>query len=460
MGSTSDPVWGSGESNMLTAAVACHELGEELKLHRAALQLRVFELRRSSAKDKTILAELRAKQLELEASRNTKTARLSYLDLPHLEKIPPDQINGQTSLSESKSYRALRPTFKFSITTDCPIRSWHRHQSDGVKWDPVVCPEAGRKLTATARAKSFVKSNAELELYGWRKEVHVREIDQLKLSLTSLETEIDSVTGAAKRVDSRIDQAARDLSIIETELAICEQVDLEAVRKSTMLGPRSHDATRRQPYCDAGSVSGYATVLGLKSQVDAPKGITSTSDGLLLMSTMDACQAEFQSAKVTMERYCTQQRWAVSGDGKSEITAINRSLWDGFAPNIDFSSVLSKLSSPLSTDDEFLILVSECRQDIRQLQSAALQAKSELTLKLGQLPNSAKNGTRDGELYSAQRQLAKQSNALDRTCVWIKAEKQPVGVAAALRSTRYQGPGAKLEAFLSVYRGEMIRAGM
>ncbi|KAK0701760.1 hypothetical protein B0T26DRAFT_757749 [Lasiosphaeria miniovina] len=280
MGSQSEPICGSDQSNSLTPALACRELIETLESHRAMLEPGSRELEKHAAKQANNLRGTQAKKAGLETAQREKSSHPAYLDLKYLERIPQDRIQGQTAFSQAKSYFAVRPTFNVSVTTDTPIRSWERQQSEGVSWNPVP-------------------ATAEIVLFGWRKEIQAAEIAQLRASLKELEGDIVSANAAVKTYSD-----AGHLM-----LKVC-QGDLGKVKTCTAVAPGAVASAKAQAYLDAGSLSGYeAAFLALESKIDPaspPPASLLISDDLsrqpvdlppLLASAMDACETDVRSAE-------------------------------------------------------------------------------------------------------------------------------------------------------------------
>ncbi|KAK0741550.1 hypothetical protein B0T18DRAFT_473447 [Schizothecium vesticola] len=454
MGSMSDPIFGSdGTGNALLEAVACRELGQTLNRHRAVLEQRGKDLRSSSTIETKTILEARAKKAELEKAQSIQSSRLSFLDLHEFEPMPRDEIiTGQTKFHQKKSVLAVRPKFKFSITTKYPIRNWERLQSDGVTWDPVVCHDGRCKLTVTARAKSFVESTAELLIFGRRDEIHAAEIAQLQNSLNELNPQLLVTAELVKSTRRNLNQITLDERSVSQDLERCDR-DRANVRKREVAKTK---AVNGQAYLDVGSVSGYSkAVLALKSDVDSPEEIRAA-----LVPTADACQGELRSAKAAMDRYYSEHRWATSGAGKTTLADIDSSLSTAVKDMKHFNlfgRVKPMLESPaVWSEAEVTQLTRDCNADVATLTSAVQDGKYEILVQLGRVPNVKTGGDADPELEKAKKALDKRVDVMDRTCGWVKAKTQPIAVAAALQSSRYQRPEGKVEAFVSIYRGEMV----
>ncbi|KAK4163744.1 hypothetical protein QBC43DRAFT_289620 [Cladorrhinum sp. PSN259] len=455
MGSMPGPFPGSdGTVNVLSEAVACQELVQTLNRHRAVLEQRGKEPRNSSTIETKKAQEARTKKAELEKHQSTQSSRLSFLDLRYLERMPIDKITkGQTKFHQMKSVLAVRPKFKFSITAQHPIRSWERLQSDGVKWDPVICPEGGCKLTVTARARSFVQSSAELVIFGWRDEIHAAEIAQLQNSLKELKAQLLVTTEFEKTAQGNLVQIIRDEKAVSQDLERCDR-DLASVRKREGANTK---AINGQAYLAIGSISGYAkAVFALKSYVDSPAEDICAA----IAAAAAACRGELESAKKAMDSYHDEQRWATSGAGKTTLADVD-SILSTAIKDMKHYNMFGRVkpmldSSTVGVETEVMQLTKDCKRDVATLRSAVQDGTCEILVQLGRVTDVKTGGNSNLEFEKAKKALNKRVDVMDITCGWVAVNKQPVAVAATLQSSRYQRPGGKVEAFVSVYRGEMV----
>jgi hypothetical protein len=442
----------------LTPYVACKELYDILKPHRDTLQKSLDDLRLESTRESTNLQDAEANRRELQAKRETQLTSAAQLDLPHLEIIPDDKIQGRTSFSESKSI-FLRPKFKFSLTAQYPIKSWRKYQSDNVKWDFISCPEGGKVLNTTARAKSTAAANASIELYGWKKEIHAAEIEMLRTSIIDLDKEISAAMETEKQLLKKCCAILEQLEQATREMERCNRA-IETVMTS------QHNVTlgsHGENYLTAGSISGYASyALCLDVQVHPALSSTSDVDAAALESVIDTCHKDLLSAKASMSRYQLNHTWAAEGDGVRELTSITTSLnRAGSSPSYDVNLVRLALRKLVLQDDELAKLAAECREDVDRISADVQATRDELLAELGQLPSSEVfSSAKRAEVASARMKVDGMADAMEDACLLVKAKPQSVGVAAAMQSKRYAGPAGSIDTFFSVYEGERIRAGV
>ncbi|KAK0636072.1 hypothetical protein B0T17DRAFT_67428 [Bombardia bombarda] len=438
---------GKSPGRTLSHAIACSALKETLEKHRTSLNLKVDRIRAQEDKEAKSVIKLNFHKLKLEADQRVKETRLQYLDQEVAEKL--DEIEGKTSFHHEKKLLSRAPTFNFSLSAKFPIRSHTRNQSDGVQWLKFQYVVGSYELNATAKGAMFKAASAGIILYGWRKEVHHIEITELRGSVTKLKTDIKEVRDEMGKINDKTCNLNIERRALLQELVVCS-TDLGVIGAGKS---RTSERPTSNEYLRIGSISGFASSIGLRTKVDErvlPYG---------LLRTMDEYKNEISSAKIAMDKYWGQYQWVIAQTTGAELRKI-----DGRIRNaISRLSNLNKGGGPMDQnsqannvdDPEVVSLRSESRQDILALSNEVAPEARELGSKLDKITTMA---SQDGygliEWKSKRAMLERQSAAVEISCRSVFAKRQDVGIAATLE-TSWRG-AEDISPFFYIYKGEKL----
>jgi len=387
-----------------------------------------------------------------------------------------ESVEGATRFSQKGRIFGLRTRFNFCPSTTHPIRKHIRTQSDGVQWSNVVCVPGTRTMTAIANGSVFKDASAEVVLFGWRKEIHAAKIAELKKDIDALTLRIAAQEDTLGRIFEEIIGLRLERNALGLELKVCSR-DMDKVgmerRKSPPLGSLAgteHGVERSESsqspvegaLLDAGSISGYASLLGLKSRI-AAKALPAWA-----VAAINDCESEVRSAKKMMDSYYSRYEWAISMGTRATLGNIDRILRTAVDTGLSgarlrFTDMRQNANSTSrNSDDELAALNKECRLDADKLASQFGgdfgREIRELERKLANMPDGPTRAKNAPDMNLKKTALDSQVAVLDRACSLVRADKQEVGVAAALDGSWYQG--RLVEAFFSIYRGEKLREGL
>lgn len=198
-------------------------------------------------------------------------SRLRYLDRKELEE---QDIAGQNELQHIHRPSWPTPSFSFDLKVRFPIREHGETISKGSKWKTLLCKLGGYTFTGELVNPRFADAYAKVTLWGWRKEIFVSEIEELKISLIIKKAERAELGKRKVQIEATLKtdlhQAKLNLSVDHFLKDLCYMTKLKQISAKQSSFPK--DVLRS---LDAGTISGLAQYYGLVSSVNKTEDGTS-----------------------------------------------------------------------------------------------------------------------------------------------------------------------------------------
>ncbi|KAK3329984.1 hypothetical protein B0H66DRAFT_542507 [Apodospora peruviana] len=425
----------------------CAHLSSTLYKHGQYLKLEIDQLDGKIASEQAASKNKEDEKFDLGKKKAKAEARLAFLDSKELEKLEPSAIQGQTAFHRPRKYTSPLPEkFRFSLQSKYPIRDHGRAKDLAVTWSALGWWDGAPTFTVTVKTKPLKEAEAEVTLFGWRKEIHAAEI-------LTLRAEIKRLGDAIAVCDATIGRLGREVDLLRTrkqpwitKLGLCRD-DVQNVDRALSSGISKY---WEKEYLEVGSISGFAFRLGLKSK-DEMERATRWSHPLLF-ETLELCHREAEAARELHERQVDGYRDMGLSYGTVELE-INSKLGTSLSRRQDFSQAENRTKKVIGVEPEESEFNKECKSDIdifkKDLAEPLDKLVKELKASPSKLPgNSVLIMKNDGEC------LKQQVAALKLVSKELYAEAKPIGVAATLQAAEsYRNRG---ELVLSMYQGKRL----
>ena len=164
------------------------------------LDVRIDGARKSSSSTQFDISALQPLLEESTMLAEQAHSRIGELDTEDLELM--ESVTGLTSTFHQHQiwHVGSPPKFSFDVTTPFPIRVVIKDKSDNSIWIPETEPELGVfKFVAEVQNEPRSNAFARVELFRWRKEIHGKELEEMRRIATEQK---DLITQLSASIES------------------------------------------------------------------------------------------------------------------------------------------------------------------------------------------------------------------------------------------------------------------
>ncbi|KAF5021791.1 hypothetical protein F66182_6166 [Fusarium sp. NRRL 66182] len=426
----------------------CKELQGTLEEHETYLKSEISLLDKNIAARHTAIAQQNTEKAKHEEKLRAAKSRLAFLDCEELEKLQPDAIRGQTTYLRERKLVSIPTKFTFELKTKYPIREHRRVRDQGVKWNwsSLYYLPGASIFRVTMKTQAFKDVEVEVELHGWRKEIHALEISGLQLGIKQLRIAITVCDNTIAEMNRQIASLRTQQQPWLQKLATCRN-DVAKVGETS-----SSELSNvwGKAYLQVGSISGYATRLGLEVETTIQQATSTTHP--LLFKTLALCLKDARAAKAYHEHQRAEYEDTVVSKGSDELGEYDSTLETIFGIRHEFRTV-GKQKKLGSLEPEELELDKDCQADIETLNGEFSTPLEALAKELQKVQS--QRPVKSMAAWALGTDMFKQQvAALERISTQMDSREKPLGVAATLRAVEsFSNPAAL---FLSMYRGERL----
>ncbi|TGJ83241.1 hypothetical protein E0Z10_g5513 [Xylaria hypoxylon] len=430
----------------ITAKKGCGALEQWLCKLEQALQNKTSFLQREMSSLRHDLCNVRTELRALAGHLQEAVTRRKLLDVEEPELLT--NVDGLQRIEYVHRGLKLPPTLDFRIRTQHPIRYEPvMTQAERLRWKDVRCPIGGCKFEGSVRAKPFSDAFAEVILFGWKKEVYAKDITELSNTISELENDAKGRRDLAQDLTSKISTSAKLHSTYATRLHDC-QSDRGIVSSIATLEAKEIPPTLIT-YLDAGSISGLASALQLKSVI---LQATLSNSGQAFDHFAEVRMRRIQSLFTEAQKRLQAHRYSqdkLLREAFSKITEFDSQMAQQFkicrttvseGPNI---AVLQ----PVDSEAEELL-----SRDLKRLQDNLQAQIEELEAQMGECTSLERTvSAQSRRVVRHEQKTTAEIEVLAESRKILNQREKPIGMAVELLEAK-----SSVDAWLSVYAGKNI----
>jgi hypothetical protein len=426
---------------------AAHLLRQQERLRKTVSILR-DQLIDEGKKSKDVTAD-RIQEQKVNENRLTETntkieaARFTILNLDkeYLEEIEQQHVFGAAVQTHKFKFPHRTRNFQFELSTDFPIH--HVDSTPGItskRWKSQTWAKGEKTFSAVLKNNPIRSAAGSVRLYGWRKEIHHKELSSEKKILSQELLRKADLEGKIRRLYRTVESLEGKNLEYKQAVDRCF-ADLEVLNCSSCF---SHlDKARLQEYVKADSIYGVAALLQLKSnghRESVHALIEAGNDGApqallhsqqLMLSNFDVYVHNMSELVDKVARQRTTQNTVFGG---WTIRIADETVQDNTAEKL-FRSTKTRIQGlSLRVDDERQkLLHQKCQETLKKLDGGITKFRKqnlEALQRIGRERAQASNCQH--EMIELRAEVA--CDWYTNLIVWamINAQQLPVGVLATV----------------------------